>query len=137
MASDRLWGNSNITLVLLDTNAILMIFEFSIDLEEELTRLIGSHKIFVPEAVVHELKIIQYKGKGNRKRLAKPALQFINKYSIIHHSEYDTADDAIVHVASEKNAIVVTNDRELRNRLKEKNVSRIFLRGKQQLNFDR
>ena len=137
MASHRIWGDSDITIVLLDTNAIFMIFEFSIDLESELTRLLGSHKIYIPESVVNEIEIIREKGKGKQKKLANPALQFIKKFPILVHSEFDSADDSIVQIASEHDAVVVTNDKELRNRLTEKNVSRVFLRGKQQLVFEK
>ncbi len=137
MASDRIWGNSKVTLVLLDTNAIFMIFEFSIDIDSELTRLLGSNSIKVPEAVVHEIEAIGNKGKGKQKNLAKPALQFIRRYPQLSHDHYPIADDAILHVASDLGAVVVTNDRGLRDRLKQKGVSRIFLRGKQQLVLER
>ena len=137
MASDRIRGNSEVTLVLLDTNAIFMIFEFSIDIGSELTRLLGSYTINIPEAVVHEIKIIGNKGKGKQKNLAKPALQFISRYSQLSHDQYDTVDNAILHVASDLDAVVVTNDKPLRERLKEKRVSRIFLRGKQRLILER
>ena len=133
MASYRIRGNSNITHVILDTNAIFMIFEFSIDLRSELTRLLGSYKIQIPEAVFYELKSIQQKGKGKQKNLAKPALQFIQQYPLLTHPHFNNADDAIVVIAEEIDAVVVTNDKKLRNRLKEKKVSRIFLRGKHQL----
>jgi len=137
MASHRIWGNSNLTLVFIDTNAIFMIFEFPIDLEEELSRLLGSYIIKIPEAVVREMKTISLKGKGKQKILAKPALTFIKKYPVLSHSSFDTADDAILHLASDLDAVVVTNDKELRKRLKEKNVSLVFLRGKQQLIFEK
>ena len=133
MASHRIRGNSNLTLVFLDTNAIFSIFEFSIDLEDELTRLIGSHVINIPEAVVHEIKIISQKGKGKQKLLAKAALPYIKKYPELSHASFENADDALLYLALDRNAVVVTNDKELRERLKEKKVPLIFLRGKQQL----
>jgi rRNA-processing protein FCF1 len=133
MASHRIRGNSNVTLVFLDTNAIFTIFEFSIDLEDELTRLLGSFIIKIPEAIVHEIEAIASKGKGKQKILAKPALSFIKKYPMLSHSCFDNADDALVHLASELDAVIVTNDKDLRERLKEKKVAIVFLRGKQQL----
>jgi hypothetical protein len=133
MASNRLRGNSNVTPVFLDTNAIFTIFEFPIDLEGELTQLLGSFTIFVPRAVSREIEFIQKKGKGKQKILAKPALQFIKRYSVWDHPKYDTADDALLYEAEKNNAVVVTNDSELRDRLKERKIPRIFLRGKQRL----
>lgn len=137
MASDRIRGNSEVTVVLLDTNAIFMIFEFSIDIDSELTRLLGAHAAKIPEAVVHEIKNMGKKGTGKQKNLAKPALQFISRYPQLSHGQYATVDDAILHVASVLDAVVVTNDKALRERLKEKGVSRIFLRGKQRLVLER
>lgn len=136
MASYRIRGNSTITLVFLDTNAIFSLFEFSIDLKMELTRLLGAYCIQIPEAVINEIETIQKKGKGKQKRLAKPALEFIKRYPVYPHETYRSADDALLYEAKKVDAVVVTNDRLLRDRLKEKKVSRIFLRGKQQLIFE-
>lgn len=133
MASDRLRGNSNVTPVFLDTNAVFTIFEFSLDVESELSGLLGSFTIYIPLAVVHEIEIILENGKGKQKFLAKPSLQFIKRYSIWDHPKYDTADDALLYEAEKNGAVVVTNDGELRNRLKEQKIPRIFLRGKQRL----
>lgn len=133
MASDRLRGNSNVTPVFLDTNAVFTIFEFSLDVESELSGLLGSFTIYIPLAVVHEIEIILENGKGKQKFLAKPSLQFIKRYSIWNHPKYDTADDALLYEAEKNGAVVVTNDGELRNRLKEQKIPRIFLRGKQRL----
>lgn len=136
MASDRIRGYSNITLVFLDTNAIFSLFEFSIDLESELTRLLGAHKIIIPEAVVHEIELLREKGRGNQKKVAQPALKYIKKYPVFSHVSFESADDALVELASAKDAVVVTNDKQLLNRLKEKGISRVFLRGKQQFVFE-
>lgn len=133
MASYRIRGNSKITPVFLDTNAIFMIFEFSLNLESELTRLLGSFSIKIPIAVSHEIETIKKRGKGKQKKLAKPALQFIQRYPIYDHPMYNNADDALFYEAGKVNAVVVTNDLDLRNRLKEKQIPRIFLRGKHQL----
>ena len=133
MASHRIWGNSNIIPVFLDTNAIFTIFEFSFNFESELTRLLGSFVIKIPVAVSQEIEIIQKRGKGKQKKLARPALQFIKRYPIWDHPDYKNADDALLHEAGKVNAVVFTNDIDLRNRLKEKRIPRIFLRGKHQL----
>ncbi len=57
MASDRLRGNSASKIVVFDSSAILMLFEYSINLEEELIRLLGNYEIVVPSKIVEELKI--------------------------------------------------------------------------------
>jgi rRNA-processing protein FCF1 len=120
----------------LDTNAIFSIFEFSINLESELARLLGAYKILIPIAVINEIKSIMKKGKGKQRILAKPALQFIKHYPVLRHDQYDDADNALLYEAVKENAVVVTNDKELRKRLQKKKVSCIFIRGKQQLVID-
>ena len=39
MASNRLWDNRDGKIVILDSSAIMMCFEFSIDLENELNKI--------------------------------------------------------------------------------------------------
>jgi rRNA-processing protein FCF1 len=134
MAFDRLWRNPE-KRVILDSNAILMLFEFSIDLESELTRLIGKNRIIIPEPILRELVFLSKKGKGQKKVNAKAALKLIKDYDIV---EIDTmnADESVFLLAKKLNAIVVTNDRELRDRLKKNSISVVYLRGKQRLELE-
>jgi rRNA-processing protein FCF1 len=132
MASDRLWRNSE-KIVLLDTNAILMLFEFSINLEDELRRLIGVYKILIPDVVFNELQFLSEKGKGIKKRHANASLQLIKKYELIKIDSKKNTDDAIVSLTTNNNFVVVTNDKELRKRLKKNSVPVIFLRAKKKL----
>ena len=80
MASNRIREDRKEKLVLLDCNAIMMLFEFSINLEDELQRLIGFYKIKIPISVQKELNILAEKGKNKQKKIAKPALKLIKKY---------------------------------------------------------
>jgi rRNA-processing protein FCF1 len=110
----------------------MMLFEFSINLEDELNKLIGKHKIIIPKAIADELKLLSEKGQGKKKNLAKASLQLIKKFEIIE-SEGKTADDAVLHLAQQLNGIVLTNDRELRKRIKKSSLHTIYLRGKGKL----
>ena len=132
MASDRIWGNREEKIVILDSNATMMLFEFSIDLEDELTRLLGKHRIVAPKPVLEELKFLSEHGKGKKKWMAKASLKLIEKYDIVDVDE-TTGDDAVFTLARETNGIVVTNDRGLRNRLKKISLSVVFLRAKKKL----
>ena len=131
MASDRLRGSRATTKVVLDSSAAMMPFEFMIDLESELSRILGSFKILVPSSVYNELVFLKEHGKGRKKRLAKPALDLIKNYEIVETKA--EADDAVLDLANKLNGIVFTNDKELRKRAKENNLKTIFLRGKQKL----
>ncbi len=64
MASYRVRGDSIHKTVILDSSALMMCFEFSIDLEKELTRLLGSYHIVVPSSIVKELESLSKKGAG-------------------------------------------------------------------------
>ena len=118
MASNRLWGNTDKKIVILDSSAIMMLFEFSINLEDELTRLLGKYCIIVPKPILEELEFLSTHGRGRSKSVAKPALDLIKKYDVVEVDESVKGDDAVFHLAQKLQGIVVTNDRALRNRLK-------------------
>lgn len=134
MASNRLREDRNGKTVILDSSAVMMLFEFSIDLEDELTRLLGKFRIIVPSPIVEELKLLSEKGKGKKKLIAKPSLELIKKYEIV--DEGGNGDDAVLMLAKKLNGIVITNDRELRKRVKESSLQTIYLRGKSRLALD-
>ena len=132
MASNRLWGDRIHKTVILDSSAILMLFEFAIDLEKELTRLLGSYHIVIPTPIVRELEFLSENGRGEKKAKAKASLKLIKKYDAINVDE-KRGDDSILVLAKKIDGIVVTNDKELRNRLKKLSLSVIFLRSKKKL----
>ena len=134
MASDRLWRNPEKQIIILDSSSILMLFEFSINLENELSRLCGNYKILIPKPIVDELKFLSIHGKGKKKYNAKPALDLIKEFEI---SEAEgSGDDSVLFLAKKHNGIVVTNDKELRKRAKEIHLKTIYMRGKSKLVLD-
>ena len=132
MASYWIWRDSIHHTVILDSSAILMCFEYSIDLESELTRLLGSYTIVVPSSIKEELEHIASRGDGRKNRMAKASLSLIKGYDVVSIDEQN-ADDSLVVLATKLAAIVVTNDRELRDRIKHRSLPVIFLRAKQTL----
>ena len=133
MASDRLWRDRIHKIVILDSSAIMMLFEFSIDLENELTRLLGSYKILVPKTVLKELELLSNKKSDSKKKMkAKASVKLIEKYDVIDVKS-ENADDSIIELAKETDGVVVTNDMELRKRLKYFSIHIIFLRAKKKL----
>ena len=133
MASNRLWRNREGKIVILDSSAIMMCFEFSIDLEDELTRLLGKCHITVPKPIIEELEFLAKQEKGRKKRIAKPALDLAKRYDVSELDTIEKGDNAVIYFAQELSGIVVTNDRELRKRLREISVNVIYLRGKKRL----
>lgn len=135
MASDRIWGNRNSKIVVIDSSALMMLFEFSINLEKELSRLLGSYQIVVPRSVLKELEYLSENSKGKKKQIAKPALQLAKKYEIVNDESID-ADSAVLDLAKKYNGIVLSNDKELRKKAKEQKLRTICLRGKNYLMLD-
>ena len=113
--------------VVLDTNALLMPFEIKMNLDLALRDLLGEARIVVPSALVGELKHVKH-------RYAKAALALARKYEIIP-TEY-SGDDAVVEVAFKTGGYVLTNDKELRRRLRKEGVPIIFLRSSTHLAID-
>jgi len=121
MASYRLRGNNAERIVILDSSAILMLFEFSINLEDELIRLLGKYRIVVPKPIVDEIK-----------SLSKAGLKIIENYEIIDAAD-TKGDDSVLFLVKKLDGIAVTNDRELRKRIKDAGHHSIFLRNKSKL----
>ena len=132
MASHWVWGDNIHKTVILDSSAIMMCFEFSIDLERELTRLLGSYHVIVPSSIIRELEFLSKKGAGNKKIKAKASLKLVDKYETVSVDEKN-ADDSLINLAKKMNGVVVTNDKELRKRLRGASVSVVFLRAKKKL----
>ena len=131
MAFDRLRGDREQKTVILDSSAVMMLFEFSIDLEDELTRLLGKFHILVPSPIADELKFLSKHGKGKKSQNAKASLELIKRYEIV--DEKGSGDDSVLLLAQKINGIVITNDRDLRKRVKEASLKTIYLRGKSRL----
>ena len=115
------------TNVVLDTNALMMPFQFNIDLENEIKRLLGAVNIYVPEACMNELDHIP-------DRNAAPAREFATRFKIVPSEA--RGDDAVLSLASNLRAVVVTNDIALRKRAKGIGLKVVFLRGKDHLALD-
>ncbi|MCQ5375641.1 MAG: hypothetical protein NO474_03480, partial [Methanomassiliicoccales archaeon] len=105
--------------VVLDTNALLMPFECSFNIDLELKRLIGDCEVHVPSPVIGELK-------RSRNKYAKAALELARKYKI--DSTDQQGDDAVIELASKLNAFVVTNDKNLISKLSARGIKVIVLR---------
>ena len=120
-------NKKSLTPVILDTNALLMQFEFKINLKEELTKLLGAYEIQIPSSVLNELENLKDKYSSS-------AFEFALKYKVIKTEK--KGDESILTMAKELNAVVVTNDRILRKRLKLNGIRVIYLRQKSYLALD-
>jgi len=133
MAFDRVRRDKIRKKVILDSSAILMFFEYSVDWEKELGRLLGTYDVVVPTSVVRELQILAQ--RTDRQKKAAAALKLIAKYETVDDNA-TSADDALLNIAVKTKGIVVTNDKELREELRSCRIPVIFLRGKKKLAFE-
>jgi len=117
---------SGIRTVLLDTNALLMPFQFRLNLDREIERLLGSVEILVPSCVIDELdRIVAKEAKGAR--------SLAEKYRIVQVK--NAGDEGILEAALEQRAAVITNDQELIEVLRKSSVPVIRMRERQRLDF--
>ena len=105
--------------VVLDTNALLMPFEMKMNLTLSVERLIGEAEFIVPGPLIGELKHLDNKH-------ADAALQLARKFEIVPTEA--TGDNAVIELALQRNAYVLTNDKILRGRLRKVGVPLIYLR---------
>lgn len=111
----------------MDANALLMPFQFKINLDNELKRLFGETPIFVPSSVLGELA-------NSMDKYAKAALALARKYGIVETEL--RGDEAVLEIAAQREAAVVTNDRGLIARLREKRLPVVRLRSRKYLVVD-
>jgi len=105
--------------LVVDANGLLMPFQFRLNLDTEIARLLGEVLVLVPESVLGELERLDTKE-------AKAALALARKYEIV--ATELRGDDAVIDVAERHSGAVLTNDRELIGRLKKRAIPVLRLR---------
>ena len=124
--------------IVVDTNFLLIPFQFRVDVFREAERLLEERTEFVVlSPCVAELKAMSAgkEGTGRDRRAAKAALTLLEKMPVKVAKAAGAADDAIIDYAVKHKAVVCTNDRELRKKLRENGARVIGLREKSHLAF--
>ncbi len=103
-----------------------MPFQFRLNLESELRRILGEVDIAVPSPVLEELRLL-----ATHDRNAHAAERLAAKFRTVEGR--GSADDALLDLALAHRAVVVTNDQPLLDRLKREGVPRAFLRSRTHL----
>ena len=115
--------------VILDSNALMMQFQFHVDIEREVRRILDiNFDIVVPTVVLLELERIAKEGMQKEAGEARMALELAKTFRI-EETPAD-GDTAILRLAEKLNAIVVTNDKRLRARLRAKAIPNIYMRSR-------
>ena len=113
--------------VVLDTNALMMPYQFGINIEKELNRLLGICRIIVPRTVVEEMEKLA-EGGGEVGRAAKLGLSIIRKRGFRLVETENKGDEGVLETAIKMDAAILTNDKELKKKAKELRLPIIYLR---------
>lgn len=116
--------------VVLDTNFIVLIGDKPDIINQIEEKLLVKPEFIVLNQVLEELISLTRSKAVGTARKAKFALELIKQFStfVKYADEYKDADEAIINYALENKAIVATNDKELRRRLKMLGIPEIYLR---------
>ena len=118
----------------MDTNALMMPVERDVRVFDELERLLGASvstlDLVTPRAVVAELEKLA-DGNGEEAVAASVGRDLAERCRVLD-TEESYADDAVVELATTDD-YVVTNDKPLRDRLLERGVRVIGIRGANEL----
>ena len=121
--------------VILDTNFLLLPFQFRLNIFTELEYLLEkSHKYVISSRTLSELERIG-KSIGKNGMAARLALKMIGVSKIEVIQSKQEVDDWIVDYAKANHAIVCTNDTELRLRLKDLDIKTVSMKSKSKLGF--
>jgi rRNA-processing protein FCF1 len=125
--------------VILDSNAFFVPLQFKIDIFEELKKILNTNfEAILLSPIRREIERIAEDGSPQMRKDTSYVLRLIEKCKYVEVKEKSGfyPDDAIVDVAREWKCPVFTNDRQLRKRLRDINVSVIYVRQKSHLAVD-
>jgi uncharacterized protein len=136
---ERLMPTREPTLVLLDTNFLMISIRFGVDVEAELNRIIESSlKIATTTAIVDELRWLKTRVKPGEEKEIDFALTFAGRITVLEEAlgPGEEVDDQLIRLASRGGSIVATTDAELRRRLRERSIPIVYLRQRRHLAID-
>jgi hypothetical protein len=124
--------------VILDTNFLMIPYQFNLDVFQEIEYLLQKKVDFVvPSSVKSELTGISARG-GEGAAEASLALQLASRCRVVEVTlnPGESVDDAIVKASQKLGAVVATTDIELKKRLRDINVPVVYLRDKSKLEIE-
>jgi len=113
--------------IILDTNFLVAPFQLSISLFDELERLYPFHEVYVLDDVIQEAKSIE---EGKYKKLIDKLIDS-QEINVLETKGEGTVDDLLVDLCND--FIIATNDKELKDRLLEKNAEIVIIRSESYL----
>jgi len=125
--------DKNQTNIIFDTNFLFVTFQFNVDIISEIRKLFGSKfNLFIYEGTISELTNLEKK-KTKNKRFLPLIIKMLKIYNFkIIKSEQTYIDEQIMSNL-DKNFLIATNDKELRQKIQKKRFKVIYLRQKSYL----
>lgn len=124
--------------IILDTNVLLIPGQFRVDIFSEIFRICSfRYELCVLDMSIAEIKGIIASGSVKDKAAARLALQLINakKPRILSPktATFKNVDETILDLAAKEQAIIATQDKELRSKLRRLGIKVIVLKQKKYL----
>jgi len=119
--------------IIFDTNFLFVTFQFNIDILSELEKFFGKkYNLYIYEGTITELSNLEKK-KTKNKRFIPLIVKMLKIYNFkIIKSQIEYIDDQILKNL-DKDVLIATNDKELRQLIQKKNFKVIYLRQKSYL----
>jgi len=136
MALGGLWYNK--VKVLLDTNMLLVPYQFRVDIFSQLENLLPQVKnYFVSSKTIEEIEKLTKYGKGKAKVAARIAQQLLEHYPIKVLNTTMEADEFILTLVRDNPGewVIATNDKELKDKIRALGGRVICLRGRKKLSI--
>lgn len=124
MEADR-FRNNKVRCAVIDTNILLYIFLNKADVISQL-RDYGVNRFLITESVLKELQKLEVSLKGREKRAVKLARRLIEDFEVVKTES--EGDSSIIEAAETNGCVMITNDKMLRKRAKEKKIPVGFLK---------
>ena len=120
--------------IFIDTNVLIHCIEWKVSLDTQIEKFITKrYQILIHQLVLEEL-FEATEAPGKTKRLAKLALQLLDRYELYEDErEYAGTDIALLKTARREGGVVLTFDRILLHRCKEVDVPVLYIKGKGKL----
>ena len=136
MEADR-GRNNSLRKAIIDTNVLMYIFTKKADVFSQL-RDHGYRRFVFPKQIIIKLENLEKNLVGLERRAANFALNLIKKCSDCEIVEVEASgsDNAILKLAEIENAVVITNDKKLRKRAKERGIAVGYLREMKYVEID-
>jgi hypothetical protein len=125
--------------VIVDTNVLFAPLQLRVDVFDELKKTLNRNfELILLSSVKKELESIVQTASTKTRKQAAYALTLASNCKLIenHACPRTTTDEVIVEKAKEMKAIVFTNDKHLRKRLRDINVPVVYVRQKKRLAID-